>query len=95
MKTDKCVEPSADPCWRNEVVVVKRVNPQEACTIEILQEKRVFHVQTLAKFMIDLAPLKSGEEYDLWLEAVGGYMSVEEEKVYETSQEEVYEIYEC
>ena len=68
VKTDKCVEPSADPCWRNEVVVVKRVNPQEACTIEILQEQRVFHVQTLAKFMIDLAPLKSGEEVRFWTE---------------------------
>ena len=87
VKTDKCVEPSADPWWRNEVVVVKRVNPQEACTIEILQEKRVFHVQTLAKFMIDLAPLKSGEEYDLWLEAVGGYMSVEEERLLRKAEE--------
>ena len=51
-------------------------------TIELMQVQDVFHTETLAKFMMDLSPLKSNVPQKMWLEAIRGYMTTSEERTY-------------
>ena len=76
-----------NPHWSSAVVNLAHINPTEALSIEIIQQQDVFYEKTVARFMVDLSGLESCVENDLQLEAVGGYMTVEQERTYRKAKE--------
>jgi Ca2+-binding EF-hand superfamily protein len=73
--------------WGDATVHLTHINPMEALSIEIAQLQDVFHTQTLAKFMVDLSVLRSGVDHEMWVQAIGGYMTAEQERTYRKAQE--------
>ena len=76
-----------NPRWSGAVVNLAHINPTEALSIEIVQHQDVFYDKTVARFMADLSELESCVETDLWLEAIGGYMTAEQERTYRKAKE--------